>query len=77
MGAGPFQSGDIHKGVQLAGNEVNVPLVSKEQPNSAGPISAYRQGMIYEAAAPKVKPEPEIQQASGTAPAASSDGGVK
>ncbi len=77
LGAGPFQRGDIHKGVQLAGDPVSVPLVSKEQPNSEGPIAAYRSGMIYEGAAPKPKPEPEIQQASGTAPAASTDGGVK
>ncbi len=77
FGAGPFQRGDIHKGVQLAGNAVSVPLVSKEQPNSEGPISAYRQGMIYEAAAPKSKPEPEIQQASGTTTAPAADGGVK
>lgn len=77
LGAGPFQRGDIHQGVRLAGDPVSLPLVSKEQPNSAGPISAYRQGMIYEAATPKAKPEPEIQQASGTAPAPSTDGGVK
>jgi hypothetical protein len=77
LGAGPFQRGDIHKGVQLAGDPVSVPLVSKEQPNSQGPISAYRQVMIYEAAAPKPKPEPEIQQASGTTTAPAADGGVK
>ena len=76
LGAGPFQKGDIHKGVQLAGNPFDVPLASKDQPNSKGPISAYRQQMIFEAAAPKPKPEPAIQQASATAPAAA-EGGVK
>lgn len=76
LGAGPFQKGDIHKGVQLAGNPVNVPLASRIQPNSMGPISAYRQEMIFEAAAPKPKPEPEIQQAKAEVPAAA-EGGVK
>ena len=76
LGAGPFQKGDIHKGVQLAGNPVNVPLASRIQPNSTGPISAYRQEMIFEAAAPKPKPEPEIQQAKAEVPAAA-EGGVK
>lgn len=76
LGAGPFQKGDIYKGVQLAGNPFNVPLASKDQPNSKGPISAYRQQMIFEAAAPKLKSEPAIQQASAVAPAAT-EGGVK
>jgi len=77
LGAGPFQRGDVHKGVQLAGNPVSLPLVSSDQPNSEGPISAYRQQMIFEAAAPKVKPEPTIQQASAEVPAKPADGGVK
>lgn len=75
LGAGPFQKGDIHKGVQLAGNPVNVPLASPDQPNSTGPISAYRQGMIFEGAAPHQIPEPVIQQAGGEMPAA--EGGVQ
>ena len=69
LGVGPFQRGDIHKGVQLAGDPVNIPLTAKDQPNSDGPISAYRQGMIFEAATPKTKPESTIQQASAEVPA--------
>lgn len=69
LGAGPFQRGDIHKGVQLAGNRVELPLTDDEQPNSDGPISAYRQQMIFEAASQKQKPASEIQQASAEAPA--------
>ena len=69
FGAGPFQSGDIHKGVQLAGNPVRVPLSSNEQPNSSGPISAHRQTMIFEGIEAAKKPEPTIQQASGETPA--------
>ncbi len=75
LGAGPFQKGDIHSGVQLAGNAVSLPLASQAQPNSQGPISAYRQGMIFEGATLKPKTEPTIQQASAEAP--SSEGGVK
>jgi len=76
LGAGPFQRGDIHEGTQLAGNPVKVPLASRDQPNSGGPISAYRQEMIFEAATPKPKVEPAIQQASAQVPAPA-DGGVK
>ena len=68
FGAGPFQRGDIHEGVQLAGKTVDIPFASSEQPNSDGPISAYRQKMIFESANQK-KPEPAIQQASAEAPA--------
>lgn len=68
FGAGPFQRGDIHEGVQLAGKTVDIPFASSEQPNSNGPISAYRQKMIFESANQK-KPEPEIQQTSAEAPA--------
>ncbi len=75
LGAGPFQRGDIHKGVQLAGNPVSVPLASPDQPNSTGPISAYRQGMIFEGATTPPQPEPVIQQASAEVPAAA--GGVQ
>lgn len=76
FGAGPFQRGDIHRGVQLAGNPVNIPLTSRDQPHSSGPISAYRQKMIFEGATPKPKIEPAIQQAGAEAPAAA-PGGVK
>lgn len=69
LGAGPFQRGDIHKGVQLAGNPVRVPLASREQPNSKGPISAHRQSMIFEGIQPPAKTEQAIQQASAEAPA--------
>lgn len=69
FGAGPFQRGDIHRGVQLAGRPINIPLTSKKQPNSEGPISAYRQPMIFEGAALERPPEQVIQQASGEAPA--------
>ena len=80
LGAGPFQKGDIHKGVQLAGNPVSVPMVSPDQPNTQGPISAYRRGMIFDVAVSKseqVIPEPVtsgqvIQQASAETPAAGS-----
>lgn len=68
LGAGPFQRGDIYKGVQLAGNPVDVPLASGDQPNSDGPISAYRQRMIFEAASQK-KPPSGIQQATAEVPA--------
>ena len=72
LGAGPFQKGDIHQGVQLAGNPINVPLAAKVQPNSGGPISAYRQSMIFEGATPS--PQPTNEQSSAEVPA--SGGGV-
>ena len=74
LGAGPFQRGDIHRGTQLAGNPVKIPLTSNSQPHSSGPISAYRQGMIFEGAAPQPKPASAIQQTSAEVPAS---GGVK
>ena len=66
LGAGPFQKGDIHQGVQLAGNPVSIPLAGKVQPHSHGPISAYRQSMIFERATPP--PQPTIEQASAEVP---------
>lgn len=69
LGAGPFQRGDIHEGVQLGGKLTRVPLASSDQPNSTGPIAAYRQEMIFGANTPQKPPEPVIQQAGAEVPA--------
>lgn len=68
FGAGPFQTGNIHSRMQLAGNPIKLPLV-RTRTEPPGPVNAYRQAMTFEAAQPDSDPEQEIQQAAAEGPA--------
>ncbi|RLS53915.1 MAG: hypothetical protein DWH91_13170 [Planctomycetota bacterium] len=67
FGAGPFQTGNIHNRIQLAGSPVQLPLVRPKQ-DPPGPVHAYRQSMIFEAAHPASPSETTIDQASAESP---------
>ena len=60
LGAGPFQSGTLHEGVHLAGEELEIPLMSREvaERKTRKQLNLYSRSHLF-GAPPSVQQEPE------------------